>query len=137
MRYPLRWQLFLRVKSKEKAQLLVERFAQATGLEVRVRACEKYWKDQELFRVDLDSFLPGQEHETPVREMLQVGDRVARRWVVGAPQFFESGHWEFSGSALDDTITLPGVTYIDFCLRDREKPVPSPVSPDKPVLQPS
>jgi hypothetical protein len=110
----IHWLIFLRVKSKEKADRLLSRFTQAIGREITVRECERYWKDPSLFRVTLTSPLSTEELSTAVPETLQVCWRIARRWTLVAPQFYEGGHWEFSGSAISQTISIEGLTDIDF-----------------------
>jgi hypothetical protein len=114
MTHPIHWQAFLQVSSREKAERLLSRLGQAIGQEIPIGECERYWKDASLCRVTFTSWLPGADLAPAVVEMLRVASQIAGRWIVGAPQLYEGGQWEFAGTAVNQTIAIPGVTDIDF-----------------------
>ena len=114
MRNQLYWQLFLRVASEEKANRLLTRIAESTSLAIPKAHPERYWKDPSLFRVQLVWPLTAATTAEAVLETLQVCSHLADRWTIGPPQFYESGAWEFSGSADSATIKIPGLAYADF-----------------------
>src|SRR5947209_8141891 len=114
MPYQIHWLLFLKATTREKAQRLLDAFARAIAQDIAEVECEPYWKDKSLFRVTCSCSIHSTEPAAAVLETLQVSGRVARRWAVGAPQFYEGDRWEFCGGAMVASITVSGVTYIDF-----------------------
>ena len=114
MGLPIHWQLFVRVKTATKARALAERVAETLGLEARVVECERYWKDASLFRVVLASRTRTEDLAASVLETLETGAHLVRQWTVGPPQYYEGGDWEFSGSADERAISVPGLVAIDF-----------------------
>jgi hypothetical protein len=131
----IEWQLLLRVKSPEGARSLVNQLPRATGLELGVAACERYWKDPALYRVRVTAVLRAGELAPAILEALQVCSGVARRWVVGSPECYDGGRWEFTGSALPEALTFPGVAYADFSVRNFDAPEPPPGYAD-PAIHP-
>jgi hypothetical protein len=47
--------------------------------------------------------------------------RLARRWTLAVPQVYEDERWEFSGSAVSESIGIEGVADIDFQVRNWEE----------------
>jgi hypothetical protein len=111
---PIHWQLFVRVQTAAKARSLTERLAEMLGPESHVAECEQYWKDASLFRVSLTSRTRAEDLAASVLETLQVGAQLAPQWTVGPPQYYEGGGWEFTGSADERAISVPGVVMVDF-----------------------
>jgi hypothetical protein len=117
----VRWLVFLRLKSARKVNRLIDRFAEAVGQKVVVRECERYWKDQSLFRVVLTCQLPVHELSSATSAVLQMCWGLARSWTLQAPQVYEDGRWEFCGSAVSQAIGIVGLTYIDLEVRSWEE----------------
>lgn len=129
----VRWLVFLRAKSARKVNRLLDRFAETIGLEIAVRECERYWKDQSLFRVVVTCQLPVNEFSAALLVVLPLCWRLARSWTLMAPQVYEGDRWEFSGSAVSQAIAIQGVTYIDFQVCNWEQSLTE--SALQPVLQ--
>ncbi len=110
----IHWQLFLRVRTADKAKAVVGGCAKVLANDSSVVECQRYWKDKSLFRVLMTSPVVAAEVPAAVMETLQACSALAGRWVVSSPQFYEGNEWEFSGSADSPTISIPGVTHIDF-----------------------
>jgi hypothetical protein len=122
----VRWLLFLRAKSADKANRLLNRFAEAIGHEMILRESEPYWKDRSRFRVIATCELSVNEPSLAVSAVLQMGWVLARRWLVVAPQIYEEGRWEISGSAIREAIAMEGLTDIDFHVCNSEKSLTEP-----------
>src|SRR5262245_35326538 len=120
----IRWQVFLKVSSREKADRLLKEVARAIGREITLLECEPYWKDKSLFGATFSSSIDSEECAPAVLEALQTCGRLARSWTVGPPQFYEGGRWEFSGGATSPGIKLAGVTHIDFQVGNVENTEP-------------
>ncbi len=130
MRSQIRWQVFLRVSSAEKAARLLQELARALGQEIAVLECERYWKDKSLFRAAFTSPLVNGDCLPAVSETLQFCWRVARFWTIGTPQTYDEGHWEFLGGATEKDLLLPGVTQVDFQASNLGSCEPVPASDD-------
>src|SRR5690242_15325374 len=120
------WVVFLRIKSGRKVHRLLDRFAEAIDQKIEVRECERYWKDASLFRVVMRIQLPVDELSTAVLAVLEMCWGLASRWTIVAPQVYEGERWEFSGTALPQTIAIEGLVDIDFRVWNWEKPPADP-----------
>lgn len=110
----IHWQLFLRAKTEERADWILTQITEALQLKPEKVHREKYWKDQALFRIALTVPITAEHSPEAVMETLDLCSQLAHRWVIGPPQFYETGEWEFSGSAEKATIRIPSLTDIDF-----------------------
>jgi hypothetical protein len=110
----IRWQLFLRVKSKEKASNVLRELSKALGPDPRVQQCDSYSKDPSLFRTTLTTSIAAVEARDAMIEVLQLAWALAGRWTVSTPQFYESGEWEWAGYADGDSFKHAVIAAADF-----------------------
>jgi hypothetical protein len=139
--YEIEWQVFLRVKSPNKADRLLDGFAQVIGREITRLQCERYWKDESLVRATVRSVVQAADVASAILETLQLCSGVAHQWVVTPPQFYDEGHWEFTGTAESRSIRMVGVAHVDFRI-GKSMPVqtnspPVPAESEAPLLNPT
>lgn len=116
------WQVFLRVKSREKAHLLLKRIAQALDREFEVVECERYWKDETLFQAVFRHPLAAETGEAAVLEALRLCWRLARRWTVGSLSSYAGNRWQFEGLAVARDMKVVGVHQVFFDASNIEHP---------------
>lgn len=110
----VRWTAFLQAGTEAKAVKLLGRLGEKLGRETETHVLQKYWKDKSLFEAVVTSRLEAQEPVGATFETLGLCDRVASKWVVGAPQQYDGGVWEFAGWADSRTLTVAGVKDLSF-----------------------
>jgi hypothetical protein len=121
----IQWAIFLRIKAKDKARVLLDRIAQAIDQPTTVSECERYWKDESLFRATLTSPLPYPDSSTAILYTLQCCWRLGRKWWISAPEFYADQNWEFAGASDDRMLLVNGVAHIDFQAGNIEVAVPA------------
>ena len=67
------WTCYLRVTSREKAARVLTRLSEALGVPLIVIECERYWKDNALFRATITSPLQADTIATAIFTVLHIG----------------------------------------------------------------
>jgi hypothetical protein len=112
--FELMWAVFLRVNSAPKARHVIHRISAVTGYEAEVLKCERYWKDQSLYRISFNFHLIATSIADAIFETLQVCQHMASHWTINTPSEHDDERWEFHGSA--HKTSLVSVEMIDFHL---------------------
>ncbi len=106
--------IFLRVHDLQAAESLLAKVRKNIEVVLATVSCEPYWKDNALFRVELNYPLEIEEVSTAIFETLQVLNKLAHHWTISGPSQFEGNKWLFEGIAVEKDCKIQGITFIDF-----------------------
>jgi hypothetical protein len=113
MTVKVRWTMYLKAKNVPKCEKLINRFQDGTGISLSSIQSEKYWKDEEMYRVVADSSIESDDPAGITLTLLDACGRVAHGCYVGRPMY-DGGSFEFQGDIRSDAITIPGIQSITF-----------------------
>lgn len=116
MIFKIIWEFYVSAKSKDKCLKVVQKTITSLGIESDLQECERYWKDKSLFKVNLKSSLHAEDIQNAVFKVLGLSSIISRRWIVGSPQNYENGKWEFAGWASSRDLICPGISEASFRL---------------------
>lgn len=92
----IRWRMYIKAKSKEKAQKVIKRVKQEIG-DIEVVSLQPYWKDKTLFELNCETSLMIEEPEKSVFEVLQLSNQIGYDINVIGPTINENNRVEFEG----------------------------------------
>lgn len=110
MNNKLKWHIFIRVSSREKAYLIIKRLEAKCGLNLNTVSCQLYWKDKSLFDVYLESDLATCNAKDVIFEMLQLSTGLGNERTVIGPIIYGNENFEFE--IIITSTTVPGVDWM-------------------------
>ena len=99
----IQWHAFLRVANEQKVTKILQRFSAASGCEVVLENCERYWKDASVFDVRFNTSLQADSIADAVFRTLCICEKLVPRWTVSTPSGYRNGLWEFRGDSMNLT----------------------------------
>lgn len=109
----VRWTMYLKAKNVPKCEKLLNRFQDVAGISLSNIQTEKYWKDEELYRVMADSSIESDDPAGIVLSLLNSCGGVAHGCYVGRPMY-DGASFEFQGDIRSDALTMPGIQSVAF-----------------------
>jgi hypothetical protein len=106
--------LHLDVKTKEKGERVLKRFAERFKHKFTVISFEKNVDDPSLFRVDIVTPLGIQTIQEAVFQTLRICSGLSGAWLIAGPISHHDDTWEFMGWASIGQISIPGVRAAAF-----------------------
>ncbi|MGE7932564.1 hypothetical protein [Viridibacillus arvi] len=92
----IRWRMYIKATSKEKAQKVIKRVKQEIG-DVKVLSLQPYWKDKALFELNCNTSLMIEEPAKSVFEVLQLTNQIGNNINVIGPTIYENNRVVFEG----------------------------------------
>jgi hypothetical protein len=120
MFHQIEWVIFFRGQDQATADAFFHQVRAALQQDITILECERYWKDQTLFKARVTSPLGAPDLPQAVFATLCICARIAERWGIGAPRHYAGDRWRFAGGAVNDTVFLEGVVMLDFEIRNYE-----------------
>jgi hypothetical protein len=116
--------LFLRVNTQDKAQKLLGKVKKKLDVDTRDGYCRKYWKDKTLYEAKLTVPLSMTGVTEAVFSALAFCSRLAIEWRIRGPFRYNEDKWELLGTASSDTLSVQGVVFARFVLRNYGATIP-------------
>ncbi|ETT86704.1 hypothetical protein MKZ08_09885 [Viridibacillus sp. FSL R5-0477] len=107
----IRWRMYIKVKSKEKAQKVIKRLKQEIG-DIEVVSLQPYWKDETLFELDCETTLMIEEPEKSVFEVLRLSNQISNDLYVTGPILYENNRVQFEGVCSSSSVV--GIHWFHF-----------------------
>ncbi len=109
----IKWHAFLRVANERKVAKILRRFGEASGHEMVLESCERYWKDTSLFDVRFFTSLQSNSIADAIFRTLGICEKLIPRWTVSAPSTYSDERWEFNGDSMN---MAQGIVLIYFSI---------------------
>jgi hypothetical protein len=106
------WTVFLNTTTEAKARNVIKKMEDALGLNLSSHTMERYWKQNDLFKVSATSHVDGLSPRNAFYNIMKRMKPIANRWVVTLPE--EEGPFEFGGSANAGEIGIQGIHSVSF-----------------------
>jgi hypothetical protein len=111
------WTLMFRVSTREKAEHEFACTQNLLGRKLDLITCERYWKDESLWRCEAKSELTSNSVNEQIGECLLLANNLATGWRVLGPALEPDGRLgQFSGifDVRHDHTSLSSLTWAEF-----------------------
>jgi hypothetical protein len=116
------WSLLFRVSTRAKAEREFARAEELLGRKLTLNSCERYWKDESLWRCEATCELTATSPKEQIGECLLLAHNLAIGWSVLGPTLKPDGQLgDFSGvfDVGRDKTSLSSLTWADFGVIDK------------------
>lgn len=108
----IHWRSFLQVKSRKKADVLLQRISDALGTSLELQQCERYWKDETLYEAAFSTLLATEDVVQATFVTLCIAQKLAHHWTISGPHEYANNVWELSGYV--SHVRIAGVGFTTF-----------------------
>ncbi len=114
--FRLRFAIFLEVNNGEKAERLIDKIRKSIAAPVVVESSERYWKIKSQWKTVFVIELSAETQAQAVLDTLNICNKFSSSWQIAPPQTYESGVFEFTGTARSN-FHFSGVVFVDFLIQ--------------------